>query len=77
MREGILWGSNKACEFWAIEDLVSENNGGRVIGINGRSCTLVLAKKGEIEYGEDDSDEVGIETQFSLIDAKELPGINS
>ena len=74
-KEGILWGESKPCEFWALEDLISKSEGLRVVGASGRTCSIVLARKSEGEVGEGEED-VGVETQFGLVDARERPGID-
>ncbi|TFK69211.1 hypothetical protein BDN72DRAFT_796880 [Pluteus cervinus] len=78
-REGILWGESKPCEFWAVEDLLGKTDGVRVITATGRNCTLVLTRKSTAPEGvgeDDDGEDVGEETQFGPIDAKEQDGIN-
>ncbi|KAI3608820.1 negative regulator of dna transposition [Moniliophthora roreri] len=75
MKEGILWGDAKPCEFWPVGDLINKNEGLRMISATGRTCTLVLTRKTSGEYMQDEED-VGEEAQFGLIDAKEQDGIN-
>lgn len=77
MREGILWGEGKPCEFWAVEDLLGKNEGVRLVSATGRNCSVFLTRKILSEdnaSGEDD--EEGIETEFAMVDGKEQPGIN-
>ena len=74
-KEGILWGESKPCEFWALEDLISKSEGLRVVGASGRTCSAVLTRKSEGEVGDGEED-VGVETQFGLVDARERPGID-
>jgi len=74
-KEGILWGESKPCEFWALEDLISKSEGLRVVGASGRTCSVVLTRKSEGDVGEGEED-VGVETQFGLVDARERPGID-
>ncbi|KAL0579223.1 hypothetical protein V5O48_002785 [Marasmius crinis-equi] len=73
MKEGILWGDAKPCEFWPVEDLVNKTEGLRIISATGRTLTVILMRRGEqLEDGE----VVREETQFAPIDAKEQDGIN-
>jgi hypothetical protein len=79
MREGVLWGESKPCEFWPLEDLLNKSDGLRVVSATGRTCTVVLTRKSppediaELDEGESD---MGIEASFALIDGKEQEGIN-
>ncbi|KAF8626043.1 hypothetical protein AX15_005132 [Amanita polypyramis BW_CC] len=76
MKEGILWGESKPCEFWAVEDLLGKNEGLRVLtNPGGRTCTLTLMKKGADDVPEGEED-VGMESEFSMIDSREQEGIN-
>ncbi|KAJ7147210.1 hypothetical protein C8R46DRAFT_545358 [Mycena filopes] len=78
---GVLWGESKPCEFWALEDLLSKEEGLRVVSATGRTCTVVLTRKSppeelaamELDEGETDP---GVEAAFALIDGKEQEGIN-
>ncbi|KAJ7202456.1 histone chaperone Rttp106-like-domain-containing protein [Mycena haematopus] len=76
--DGVLWGESKPCEFWALEDLLSKDDGLRVVSATGRTCTVVLTRKSppeeiaELDEGEADP---GVEATFSLIDGKEQDGI--
>ncbi|KAH0579921.1 hypothetical protein H2248_002743 [Termitomyces sp. 'cryptogamus'] len=75
--KGILWGESKPCEFWALEDLIGKSEGIRVIGGSGRTCTVVLTRKSvsdNEDVGEDEED-MGVETEFGMVDSKEKPGI--
>ncbi|KAK7049324.1 hypothetical protein VNI00_005925 [Paramarasmius palmivorus] len=76
MKEGILWGDAKPCEFWPVGDLINKSEGLRMISATGRTCTLILTRKTSGEVLEEDEEDVGEETQFGLIDAKEQDGIN-
>ncbi len=79
MKEGILWGESKPCEFWSIEDLINRTEGLRIIGGTGRTCSVVLTrrpKKAEADDADDDEADEGEETQFGVIDAKEQDPIN-
>ncbi|KAF7421145.1 hypothetical protein PC9H_011665 [Pleurotus ostreatus] len=79
MREGILWGESKPCEFWSIGDLINRTEGLRIIGGTGRTCSVVLTRrpmKDEAGDGDDDEADEGEETQFGVIDAKEQDPIN-
>ncbi|KAK7046639.1 Rtt106 domain-containing protein [Favolaschia claudopus] len=79
LRDGVLWGESKPCEFWALEGLLSKSDGLRVITATGRTCTVVLTRKSppedvaQLDEGEADP---GIETAFSMVDGKEQEGIN-
>ncbi|KAK0210383.1 histone chaperone Rttp106-like-domain-containing protein [Desarmillaria ectypa] len=75
MKEGILWGESKPCEFWPVEDLMGKTDGLRMISATGRTCTLILTRRCAGDPGEEEED-VGEETAFSLIDGKEQDGIN-
>ncbi|KAK0448329.1 histone chaperone Rttp106-like-domain-containing protein [Desarmillaria tabescens] len=75
MKEGILWGESKPCEFWPVEDLMGKPDGLRMISATGRTCTLILTRRSEGDPGEEEEDG-GEETSFSLIDGKEQDGIN-
>ncbi|GLB44549.1 putative histone chaperone Rttp106-like [Lyophyllum shimeji] len=77
-REGVLWGESKPCEFWALEDLIGKSEGLRVVGVSGRTCTVVLTRKsiGEEEVAEGEED-VGVETEFQMVDVREKPGIEA
>jgi hypothetical protein len=82
--DGILWGEAKPCEFWAVEDLLSKSKGEplRVISATGRMCSVTLTRKaekrapGEEEDSGDEEDDIGEETQFAMIDAREQEGIS-
>ena len=75
--DGILWGESKPCEFWPVTDLISKTEGLRVVGA-GRTCSVILTRKSSAEDIDDDGeeDDVGEETEFGMIDAKEKEGIN-
>ncbi|KAJ7657811.1 histone chaperone Rttp106-like-domain-containing protein [Mycena polygramma] len=79
LREGVLWGESKPCEFWPLENLLNKTDGLRVVSATGRTLTLVLTRKSppeelaELEEGDADP---GFEAAFSLIDGKEHEGIN-
>ncbi|PBK96427.1 hypothetical protein ARMGADRAFT_696214 [Armillaria gallica] len=75
MKEGILWGESKPCEFWPVEDLMGITDGLRMISATGRTCTLILTRRSAEDPGEEE-DDAGEETAFSLIDGKEQDGIN-
>ncbi|KAF9458721.1 histone chaperone Rttp106-like-domain-containing protein [Collybia nuda] len=80
MPAGILWGESKPCEFWAVENLVGKADGVRVVNASGRTCSVVLTRKsGEEENGEGEGDggeDMGVETEFSLVDSREKAGID-
>lgn len=81
MKEGVLWGESKPCEFWALEDLIGKNEGLKVVSASGRTCTVILTRKekGDDEDGgnEEDGEDVGEEAHFGLVDAREKPGIDA
>ena len=70
MKEGILWGESKPCEFWAVEDLIGKTEGLRMLSATGRTCSVILTRK------DGDEDDMGIETEFAMVDGKEQEGIN-
>ena len=77
-KDGILWGESKPCEFWPVTDLISKTEGLRIVG-SGRTCSVILTRKSssaEDDVEEDDEDEVGEETEFGMVDAKEKESIN-
>lgn len=74
MKEGILWGESKPCEFWAVEDLIGKSEGLRIISATGRTCTIILTRRGEDE--DEEGEDMGEETAFSLVDGKEQDGIS-
>jgi hypothetical protein len=75
-KDGILWGESKPCEFWPVTDLISKTEGLRVVG-SGRTCSIILTRKGSAEdIDDDEEDDVGEETEFGMVDAKEKEGIN-
>ncbi|KAJ7873149.1 hypothetical protein B0H14DRAFT_3561304 [Mycena olivaceomarginata] len=81
LRDGVLWGESKPCEFWALEDLLSKTDGLRVVSATGRTCTVVLTRKSPpeelAEAGLDEGEaDPGVEAVFSLIDGREQEGIN-
>ncbi|KAG6868482.1 hypothetical protein C0993_002247 [Termitomyces sp. T159_Od127] len=75
--EGILWGESKPCEFWALKDLIGKSEGVRVIGGSGRTCTVVLTRKSVSDNEDvgDDEEDMGVETEFGMVDSKEKQGI--
>jgi hypothetical protein len=79
MKEGILWGESKPCEFWAVEDLFGKDGGLRMLSATGRTCSVILTRKpaatGEEDEDEDDEN-LGIETEFAMVDGREQEGIN-
>ena len=77
MKEGILWGESKPCEFWAVGDLLGKTEGLRVLAHpGGRTCTITLTRKSTEELSEDEDEDVGMESVFTMIDSRELEGIN-
>lgn len=76
MKEGILWGESKPCEFWAVEDLLGKSEGLRLLAnAGGRTCSVILTRKSSDEIPADEED-VGVETEFAMIDSREQDGIN-
>ena len=75
-KDGILWGESKPCEFWPVTDLISKTEGLRIVG-SGRTCSVILTRKSSVEdIDDDEGDDVGEETEFGMVDAKEKEGIN-
>lgn len=78
MKEGLLWGENKPCEFWALEDLMGKSDGLRMLSATGRTCSVILTRKGaEPEEGNESEEDIGTETEFAMVDGKEQEGINN
>ncbi|KAF9442820.1 hypothetical protein P691DRAFT_713996 [Macrolepiota fuliginosa MF-IS2] len=88
MREGILWGESKPCEFWAVEDFIGRTEGLKIIGGVGKTCSVILTRRSrpspDDKEGKNNSEEAsmdepeedfGEETEFSMIDSKEKEGI--
>lgn len=76
MKEGILWGESKPCEFWAVEDLLGKSDGLRLLAnAGGRTCSVILTRRSSDEIPADEED-VGVETEFAMIDSREQDGIN-
>lgn len=77
MKEGILWGEAKPCEFWAVEDLLGKEHGLKMISATGRTCSVILSRKDtQVLEGDDSGEDIGIETEFGMVDGKEREGIN-
>lgn len=80
MKEGVLWGESKPCEFWPVEDLIGKSEGVKVVSASGRTCTVILTRKetgAEGEENEDDGEDVGEEAHFGMVDSREKPGIDA
>jgi hypothetical protein len=94
MREGILWGESKPCEFWGVEDLIGRTEGLKIIGGIGKTCSVILTRRSrtaapapqagdkntsaEGTTAEDELEEdLGEETEFSMVDSKEKEGIEN
>ncbi|KAK7460459.1 hypothetical protein VKT23_009180 [Stygiomarasmius scandens] len=77
MSEGILWGESKPCEFFAVEDLINKDEGLRMMSATGRTMTLIVVRKSNVNELAEDEEDMGEESQFSLIDGKEQDGINT
>ncbi|KAL1726236.1 histone chaperone Rttp106-like-domain-containing protein [Schizophyllum commune] len=71
--EGLLWGESKPCEFWAVEDLLGATDGVRILSATGRTLSVTLTRR-SAEVDEDGED-LGEETQLSMIDGREQDGI--
>lgn len=74
---GILTDGRPA-EFWALEDLARGDAGVRVRTATGRTCSVVLMRRGSGDDGtgergneEEEEEEEGEETEFQMIDGKE------
>jgi hypothetical protein len=77
MKEGILWGESKPCEFWPVRSLINKREGVRIIGGSGRTCSVVLTRKTEGKGTDgDDEEDMGEETEFGMVDAREQEGID-
>jgi hypothetical protein len=71
--EGILANARPA-EFWALADLAPGEAGVRVRTATGRTCSVVLMRRGGgtgEHDGEEEEEEEGEETEFQMIDGKE------
>lgn len=76
MRQGILWGESKPCEFWAVEDLVGKTEGLRIMGGIGKTCSVILTRiSRHTSETTDGPEDPGEETEFSMVDSKEKEGI--
>ncbi|KAI5895466.1 uncharacterized protein SCHCODRAFT_02619495 [Schizophyllum commune H4-8] len=71
--EGLLWGESKPCEFWAVQDLLGATDGVRILSATGRTLSVTLTRR-SAEVDEDGED-LGEETQLSMIDGREQDGI--
>ena len=74
-RAGIL-ADGRPAEFWSVADLARGEAGVRVRTATGRTCSVVLMRRGERDGdgdgGEDEEEEEdGEETEFQMIDGKE------
>ncbi|KAJ8516989.1 hypothetical protein ONZ45_g5754 [Pleurotus djamor] len=79
MKEGILWGESKPCEFWSVEDLINRTEGLRIVGGTGKTCSVLLTRRPQQkadQEGDEPADTEGEETQFGVIDAKEQDPMN-
>ncbi|KAF6749577.1 histone chaperone Rttp106-like-domain-containing protein [Ephemerocybe angulata] len=87
MKEGLLWGESKPCEFWAIEDLLDPSEGVRLSPGSGRVFSVHLVRKSrkddaggddkmQVENGEQEEEEdLGIETELGMVDSRERDGV--
>lgn len=87
MKEGLLWGESKPCEFWAIEDLLDSSEGVRLSPGSGRVFSVHLVRKSrkddtsgddkmQVENGDEEEEEdLGIETELGMIDSRERDGV--
>ena len=74
---GIL-ADGRPAEFWALGDLARGEAGVRVRTATGRTCSVVLMRRGSgdgEEDGEEEGEEEGEETEFQMIDGKERESI--
>jgi hypothetical protein len=84
VRETLLWFFDRAgiladgrpAEFWSVADLARGEAGVRVRTATGRTCSVVLMRRGEHDGGGDgggdeEEEEDGEETEFQMIDGKE------
>lgn len=69
LKDGILWGESKPCEFWPSDALMDI----RIISATGRQCSATLIKRmdGNSDYEEGE----GEETAFTFIDGREQDGM--
>ncbi|KAH7882730.1 hypothetical protein F5I97DRAFT_313793 [Phlebopus sp. FC_14] len=84
---GILWGESKPCEYWDVSDL-SSKDAVRLISATGRTCSVILRRKGHEPKGADKNDENEhengvdveediIETEFAMVDGREQDPISA
>jgi histone chaperone Rttp106-like protein len=83
-RAGIL-ADGRPAEFWALADLARGEAGVRVRTVTGKTCSVVLMRRGGSSGsdgtderngdGEEEEEEEGEETEFQMIDGKEREGI--
>lgn len=72
--EGVLWGESKPCEFWAVGDLLTREEGVRVVGA-GKTCSVILTRRIQSSHQDKDDEEEGEETEFGMVDSREREGI--
>ncbi|KAL1747835.1 histone chaperone Rttp106-like-domain-containing protein [Schizophyllum fasciatum] len=72
--EGLLWGESKPCEFWAVGDLLGAADGVRLLSATGRTCSVTLTRRSADV--DEDGEDLGEETQLSMIDGREQDGIS-
>jgi hypothetical protein len=76
LKEGLLWGESKPCEFWALEDLLNPSDGVRLSPGSGRVFSIMLVRKDQNSEGaEEEEESMGIETELSMIDSRERDAI--
>ena len=75
-KEGILFGENRPCEFWAVEDLIGKVEGLRILSATGRTCSVILTRSDPVTAEGEGGEDIGIETEFAMVDGKEQEGIN-
>jgi hypothetical protein len=85
---GILWGESRPVEYWACKDLMRGSEGVRVVSATGRTCSVYLTCKGSggggdedeeggaEEEGGDKEEDLGEETEFAMIEGREMEGIS-
>jgi hypothetical protein len=72
--EGVLWGESKPCEFWAVGDLLSREEGVRVVGA-GKTCSVILTRRIQSSHQDMHDEEEGEEVEFGMVDSREREGI--
>ncbi|TDL27008.1 hypothetical protein BD410DRAFT_480510 [Rickenella mellea] len=84
MNVGILWGENKPCEFFALQDIARDEDGTGAAGVKiltatGRTFSLFVRRRfatGDSGSGDDEGEFEGEETEFAMIDGKEKENVS-